>query len=105
MRLSKPEVKLRLAVETEAEPQNGFDDGVQRAVRENCDVKKSLIRELTTPQDWATCVDIPVNRQLSFNIPLARPSLEVSPAPARRRHRLMSNSCNTAFERTVSGRP
>lgn len=40
MLLNKPGVKLRIAVEIEAESPNGFDDGVQRAVRENCDQLK-----------------------------------------------------------------
>jgi uncharacterized protein len=40
MLLNKPGVKLRIAVEIEAESPNGFEDGVQRAVRENCDQLK-----------------------------------------------------------------
>lgn len=40
MLLNKPGVKLRIAVEIEAESQTGFDEGVQRAVRENCDQLK-----------------------------------------------------------------
>ena len=42
MQLSKPGVKLRIPVGTEPEPQNGFDDGVRRVVRENCDVKNRM---------------------------------------------------------------
>jgi len=37
MLLNRPGVKLRIAVEIEAESPNGFEEGVQRAVRENCD--------------------------------------------------------------------
>ncbi|MCV2366268.1 hypothetical protein LNV23_22765 [Paucibacter sp. DJ1R-11] len=36
----KPGVKVRISVEIEAESPNGFDDGVQRAARENCDQLK-----------------------------------------------------------------
>jgi hypothetical protein len=40
MLLNKPGVKLRIAVEIEAELSGGFDETVQRAVRENCDQLK-----------------------------------------------------------------
>ncbi|MFC5513535.1 ATP-binding protein [Massilia jejuensis] len=40
MLLNKPGVKLRIAVEIEAELPSGFDESVQRAVRENCDQLK-----------------------------------------------------------------
>ena len=40
MLLNKPGVKLRIAIEIEAELPSGFDDGIQRAVRENCDQLK-----------------------------------------------------------------
>ena len=40
MLLNKPGVKLRIAIEIEAELPGGFDDGIQRAVRENCDQLK-----------------------------------------------------------------
>lgn len=40
MLLNKPGVKLRISIEIEAELASGFDDGVQRAVRENCDQLK-----------------------------------------------------------------
>lgn len=40
MLLNKPGVKLRISIEIEAELAAGFDDGVQRAVRENCDQLK-----------------------------------------------------------------
>jgi hypothetical protein len=33
----KPGVKVRISVEIEADSINGFDDGTQRAVHENCD--------------------------------------------------------------------
>ena len=36
----RPGVKVRLAIEIQAESPTGFDDGVQRAVRENCNVLK-----------------------------------------------------------------
>jgi hypothetical protein len=36
----KPGVKVRISVEIEAESPSGFDDGIQRAVRENCDQLK-----------------------------------------------------------------
>jgi predicted AAA+ superfamily ATPase len=36
----KPGVKVRISVEIEAESSSGFDDGIQRAVRENCDQLK-----------------------------------------------------------------
>jgi predicted AAA+ superfamily ATPase len=36
----KPGVKVRISVEIEAESPTGFDDGVQRAVRENCNQLK-----------------------------------------------------------------
>ena len=36
----KPGVKVRISVEIEAEATSGFDDGIQRSVRENCDQLK-----------------------------------------------------------------
>ena len=36
----KPGVKVRISIEIEAESPTGFDDGVQRAVRENCNQLK-----------------------------------------------------------------
>lgn len=36
----KPGVKVRISVEIEAESPSGFDDGLQRAARENCDQLK-----------------------------------------------------------------
>jgi uncharacterized membrane protein YgcG len=36
----RPGVKVRISVEIEAESPAGFDDGIQRAVRENCDQLK-----------------------------------------------------------------
>ena len=41
----KPGVKVRISVEIEAESPNGFDDDIQRAVRENCDQLKFKNRE------------------------------------------------------------
>jgi K+-transporting ATPase c subunit len=36
----KPGVKVRISVEIVAESSSGFDDGIQRSVRENCDQLK-----------------------------------------------------------------
>jgi len=36
----RPGVKVRISVEIEAESPSGFDDGIQRATRENCDQLK-----------------------------------------------------------------
>ena len=35
---SRPGVKVRIAIEIQAESATGFDDGLQRAVKENCNV-------------------------------------------------------------------
>jgi hypothetical protein len=35
---SRPGVKVRIAIEIQAEAATGFDDGLQRAVKENCNV-------------------------------------------------------------------
>jgi hypothetical protein len=35
---SRPGVKVRIVVDLQAEAQDGFDDSVQRAVKENCSV-------------------------------------------------------------------
>ena len=37
---SRPGVKVKIAIEIEAESGSGFDDGVQRSVKENCNVLK-----------------------------------------------------------------
>lgn len=37
---SHPNVKVRIAIEIQAESASGFDDGIQRAVKENCNVLK-----------------------------------------------------------------
>ena len=37
---SRPGVKVRIAVEIQAESPTGFNDGLQRAVKENCNVLK-----------------------------------------------------------------
>ena len=42
--LNKPGVKLRVVIEIEAESLPGFDDGTQRAIRENCDQLNFKIR-------------------------------------------------------------
>jgi hypothetical protein len=36
----RPGVKVKIAVEIQAESPTGFDDGLQRAVKENCNVLK-----------------------------------------------------------------
>lgn len=36
MLLNRPDVRLKITVEIEAESEDGFDDNIQRAVRENC---------------------------------------------------------------------
>ena len=36
----RPGVKVRIAIEIQAETPTGFDDGLQRAVKENCNVLK-----------------------------------------------------------------
>ena len=38
--LNRPDVRLKISVEIQAESENGFDDGIQRAVRENCNQLK-----------------------------------------------------------------
>ena len=37
---SKPGVKMKISLEIEAESATGFDDSLQRAVKENCNVMK-----------------------------------------------------------------
>jgi hypothetical protein len=37
---AKPGVKVRIAIEIQAETETGFDDNLQRAVKENCKVLK-----------------------------------------------------------------
>jgi hypothetical protein len=37
---SKAGVKVKISLEIEAESELGFDDGMQRAVKENCNVMK-----------------------------------------------------------------
>jgi hypothetical protein len=41
----KPGVKVRIAIEIEAESPSGFDDGIQRAAKENCDQLKFKTRD------------------------------------------------------------
>jgi hypothetical protein len=38
-------VKVRIAIEIEAESPSGFDDGIQRAAKENCDQLKFKTRD------------------------------------------------------------
>jgi hypothetical protein len=40
MLLNRPDVRLKISVEIQAESDSGFDDGVQRSVRENCNQLK-----------------------------------------------------------------
>ncbi len=40
MLLNRPDVRLKITVEIEAESEGGFDDNIQRAVRENCNQLK-----------------------------------------------------------------
>ena len=35
---SRAGVKVKIAIEIQAESETGFDDGLQRAVKENCNV-------------------------------------------------------------------
>jgi hypothetical protein len=37
---SRPGVKVKIAIEIQADSTTGFDDGLQRAVKENCNVLK-----------------------------------------------------------------
>ena len=45
---SRPGVKVKIAIEIEAESPAGFDDGIQRAVKENCNVLKFKNAEFET---------------------------------------------------------
>jgi hypothetical protein len=36
MLLNRSDVRLKISVEIQAECESGFDEGIQRAVRENC---------------------------------------------------------------------
>ncbi|MGQ9855003.1 MAG: hypothetical protein ACUVTG_16570, partial [Candidatus Oleimicrobiaceae bacterium] len=38
--IMRPGVKVAIAIEIQAESSTGFDDGLQRAVKENCNVLK-----------------------------------------------------------------
>ena len=46
---SRPGVKVKIAIEIQAESPIGFDDGVQRAVRENCKVLRFKNAEFESP--------------------------------------------------------
>lgn len=46
---SRPGVKVRIAIEIEAETATGFDDNVQRAVKENCKVLRFKNAEFENP--------------------------------------------------------
>lgn len=47
----RPGVKVKIAVEIQAESATGFDDGLQRAVKENCNVLKFKNAEFEPGQD------------------------------------------------------
>lgn len=47
---SRPGVKVRIAIEIEAETATGFDDNVQRAVKENCKVLRFKNAEFESPE-------------------------------------------------------
>ena len=44
----RPDVKVKIAIEIQAESATGFDDGLQRAVKENCNVLKFKNAEFET---------------------------------------------------------
>jgi hypothetical protein len=44
----RPGVKVKIAIEIQAESATGFDDGLQRAVKENCNVLKFKNAEFET---------------------------------------------------------
>jgi hypothetical protein len=46
---SRPGVKVKIAIEIQAESPTGFDDGVQRAVKENCKVLRFNNAEFESP--------------------------------------------------------
>jgi uncharacterized protein len=47
---SRPGVKVKIAVEIQAEATTGFDDQLQRAVKENCQVLRFKQAEFENPQ-------------------------------------------------------
>lgn len=47
---SRPGIKVRIAIEIEAESATGFDDNVQRAVKENCKVLRFKNAEFESPE-------------------------------------------------------
>jgi uncharacterized protein len=46
----RPGVKVKIAIEIQAESTTGFDDGLQRAVKENCSVLKFKNAEFESGQ-------------------------------------------------------
>ena len=44
----RPGVKVRIAIEIQADSPTGFDDGLQRAVKENCNVLRFKNAEFET---------------------------------------------------------
>ena len=46
---SRPGIKVRIAIEIQAETATGFDDNVQRAVKENCKVLRFKNAEFENP--------------------------------------------------------
>jgi hypothetical protein len=47
---SRPGVKVTIALEIQAESATGFDDGLQRAVKENCHMLRFKNAEFENPQ-------------------------------------------------------
>jgi hypothetical protein len=47
---SRPGVKVKIAIEIQADSPTGFDDGLQRAVKENCTVLRFRNAEFENPQ-------------------------------------------------------
>ena len=48
---SKPGVKVKIAIEIAAESATGFDDNLQRAVKENCTVLRFINAEFESQGD------------------------------------------------------
>jgi hypothetical protein len=46
---SRPGIKVKIAIEIQAESATGFDDNVQRAVKENCKVLRFKNAEFENP--------------------------------------------------------
>ncbi len=48
---SRPGIKVRIAIEIDAETATGFDDNIQRSVKENCKVLRFKNAEFENPQE------------------------------------------------------